>query len=502
MSDASELIKSEMVRREMARRSFAEYLPYVQGKSWNRTRMSNYLATEVQNFIGEYTGHAYDLLVIETPPQHGKSTTLTESLPSWYLGRNPRDRVILVSYNDDTAERFARRNKEKLTNFGEKLFGVTIGKINRATEYELDNGVGRLISRGIMAGVTGNPAELMVIDDPIKNRVEADSPSYREKLWDEWQNSMKSRLQAGAKVILIMTPWHEDDLAARVLANEPNSRLIRLPVEAEPGDPLGREPGDPLCPEIGKDSNWLHDFKESYINDPEGGSRAWAALYQCTPRVEGGNMVKREWWKTYDPEKIKAFGSSVISVDATFKDGKNNDYVAITVWGKLGNDYYLRYVLNRHLNFPGTIDALRSVRKLYPDARAVLIEDKANGSAIIQTLQKEMFCIPVNPRGGKEARVNAVSPAIESGHVFVPEHAAWKEEYLDQWSRFPAGAHDDMVDSSSQALSYMLRLHGEVYGELPEGEKRAQEQRRREEDAFLDNDLLFDPYGFTTAWLS
>ena len=134
--------------------------------------------------------------------------------------------------------------------------------------------------------------------------------------------------------------------------------------------------------------------------------------------------------------------------------------MAITVWGKRGNDYYLRYCLNRHLDFPGTLAAIRTVRGLYPNARAVLIEDKANGSAVIQVLQSEMFCIPIQPLGGKVARVNAVSPAIESGHVYVPEGEPWAEEFLGQWTSFPAGAHDDMVDSGSQALRYLLRADG------------------------------------------
>ena len=119
---------------------------------------------------------------------------------------------------------------------------------------------------------------------------------------------------------------------------------------------------------------------------------------------------------------------------------------------KLGIDYYLRYCLNQHLDFPATVAALRTVRSLYPNARTVLIEDKANGSAIIQTLRKEMFCIPVNPQDGKIARVNAIAPAIESGHVYLPylEGAPWVEAYIDQFSLFPNGAHDDMVDATSQ----------------------------------------------------
>ena len=299
MSNVSELdsINAELALRELARRRYREYLPYVHGSAWKTTRMSRYLADNVQDFLETDTGHAYDILVIETPPQHGKSLTITETLPSWYMGRWPDKRVIIASYNEDFAEKFCRRNKEKIKSKGDALFNIHIGAVDRAVEFELAGHTGRLISRGIRSGITGNPANLVIIDDPVKNREEADSETFRSKVWEEWQNSIKSRLAAGAKVIIIMTPWHEDDLAARVLANEHNARLLRLPVEAEEDDPLGRSAGDPLCPELGKDAAWLADFKASYIADPLGGARAWSALYQCSPRIEGGNLVLREWWR-------------------------------------------------------------------------------------------------------------------------------------------------------------------------------------------------------------
>ena len=494
MADDLTLLNAEMARREMARRWYAEYLPFVHGKNWVRTRMSQYLASEVQAFLEEDTGNAYDILVIQTPPQHGKSMTLTETLPSWVMGKYPDWRIILGSYNDESADRFARRNKEKVRAFGKNLFGVEIGKIDRATEFELDGHLGRLISRGIMSGVTGNPANLMIIDDPIKNRAEADSPTYRRKLWDEWQNSFKSRLAAHAKVIVIATPWHEDDMMAALLRTEDNIRLIRLPVEAEAQDPLGRGVGEALCPELGKDDNWLAQFKASYQASAEGGQRAWSALYQCSPRVEGGNLVKREWWRNYTENELPYLATEVISVDAAFKDADTNDYVAITVWGKANNDYYLRYCMNRHLDFTSTLAAIRQVKQLYPNARTVLIEDKANGTAIINVLQKEMFCVPVNPKGGKVARVNAVSAAIESGHVYVPAWAPWVEEYLDQWSAFPAGAHDDMVDSSSQALSYLLYSTGTAGPKTDPKEQKIIDALEAEQEKFLTGGV-YDVYG-------
>ena len=449
-------IQRELIRRELARRYYGAYLELVYGRDWIPTRFSRFLAAELQRFLETDTGNACDILVLETPPQHGKSWTLTEALPSWVLGKSPDTRIILVSYNEDSAERFSRRNREKLRFWGPLLFGVELGGLNRATEFELSGRRGRLISRGVLSGITGHPANLLILDDPIKNREEADSPAYREKLWAEWQNSLKSRLAAGAKVILVMTPWHEDDLAARLLRTESNLRLLRLPVEAETGvpDPLGRSPGEPLCPELGKDAHWLAQFKQAYLNAPAGGQRAWAALYQCRPRTEGGNLIRRDWWRFYDrPPECPV---QAISVDAAFKGDETSDFVAITVWGKLQEDYFLLDCQNRHLRFTETLAAIRETRRRFPAARAVLIEDKANGSALLDVLRREMFCIPVEPKGGKTARVHAVSPAIESGHVFLPRNAPWLGEYLEQWSAFPAGKHDDMVDSSSQALYWLF----------------------------------------------
>jgi hypothetical protein len=136
-----------LARRELAHRYYEEYLPYVGGSAYKRTWLSSYLAHEVQAFLDADTRNVYDILVIEAPPQHGKSYVITEALPSWILGRHPEWRSIVVSYNNESAERFCRRNKEKTRAVGATLFGHTIGKIDHATEYELDNDLGHPTDR-------------------------------------------------------------------------------------------------------------------------------------------------------------------------------------------------------------------------------------------------------------------------------------------------------------------------------------------------------------------
>lgn len=139
-------LKQEMAKRELARKSYRWYLYYVHGRQWRRTKMSDFLADTVQKFVEEDTGNAYDILLIETPPQHGKSITITESFPSWYLGRYPKNRVIEASYNDDTAKKFGRKNLDKVEEFGKALFGMERGSIWNVLEFELSNGWGRMIT--------------------------------------------------------------------------------------------------------------------------------------------------------------------------------------------------------------------------------------------------------------------------------------------------------------------------------------------------------------------
>lgn len=322
---------------------------------------------------------------------------------------------------------------------------------------------GRCISRGILSGLTGNTADLFIIDDPIKNRQEADSETTRNTIWNEYLNSARTRIKPGGKLIVIQTRWHEDDLYGMIARNEnpDHVTVINIPCECDSeDDPLGRKIGDSLCPEIGRGNDWLRDFKQAYVGNE--GSRAWTALYQGRPTALEGNLIKREWWRYYDelPEDLPY---KIISVDAAFKDSDNNDFVAIQKWGKKNNKYYLIKAIKKHLNFVDTLTAIRTLRKEDDDILFVLIEDKANGSALINVLSSEMEgIIPVKPEGGKVSRVNAVSPAIERGDVLLPRFEAFVDDYIAEFSAFPNGAHDDQVDSTSQALNRMLFVDADV----------------------------------------
>ena len=432
----------------LLRESYGAYCYFVHNGKWIDTHFHKFLADKIQDFVETKTGNPYDILVLSCPPQHGKSMTVTETFPSWYVGKYPDRRCIIACYNDDFAGKFGRRNKGKIEEYGRHIFDIRLNK-SSDRDMEIADHSGGIITRGIMAGITGNAGDLIIIDDPVKNRLEADSSTYRERLWEEWENSIMTRTQAGTKIIIIQTRWHEDDLAGRVIANENFVEVVNIPVEAEENDILGRNVGDALCPEIGKDNKWLQDFKQRYAD----GKRAWNALYMGRPTSAEGNIFKREWWKYYNklPDNIQLVG---ISVDATFKDSDTSDFVAIEVWGKLNGDYYLIDLIKRRMDFPETLRAIRYMADKYPNKHSILVEDKANGSAIISMLKHEIGgIIAITPKESKVARANAITGIVESGNVYLPEYADFTGEFVEEFASFPNGVHDDLVDACTQFIN-------------------------------------------------
>jgi len=388
------------------------------------------------------------------PPRHGKSMTVTETFPSWFLGRNPGKRVIVSSYSGSLAERFGRFNRRKVEEWGQEIFGIKVST-EKATQsnWEIEGTAGGMLSLGIGAGITGSGSDLLLIDDPVKNSQEAESVTYRERVWDEWQSTLRTRLHPGASVIVILTRWHEDDLAGRLLNPEfgkPDKwDIISLPAECESKeDPLGRAIGDPLWGSFGFDHAWMDSTKNAV------GSRVWASLYQQRPSPASGNIFNRSWWRFYDSVP-PVFEEIIQSWDCAFKGTDHSDFVVGQVWGRTKADKYLLDQVRGRMNFPETLQAIRSLSEKWSKSYTKLIEDKANGSAVIDTLRREISgLIPVNPEGGKEARANAIVSQIESGNVYLPSVAVapWIRDFIEECSSFPNSVNDDQVDAMTQAL--------------------------------------------------
>lgn len=419
---------------ELCRRDYGYYVEYVHEGRYAHGRFTRYLTKQVQEFLETNTGHAYDILLVDVAPQHSKSMSITETLPSWYLGKNPYHRIIEGSYNDDFAKKFTRRNAEKIERLGKQIFNIEIGTPNASNEFKLSNNVGSFISRGMQSGITGEPCELMIIDDPVKNAEEASSPVIREKIYEEWLMSCKSRLAAGAKVIVIMTRWHEDDLYGKLLTTEKNVKRLHFPVICETeSDDLGRKMGDTLFPEapMNKDKVWWEDFRQSFLNTA--GTRAMNALYFGRPSSAEGNLFMRKWFM-------------------------DNLYDGRTM--KKGADCYLVYRFKKIMGFVDTVQKLDELLHKYTNYNALLVEDKANGSAIVDVMKRKYHSvIPIKVSGGKESRANAVAPMLEAGNVHLKQEDG---EMIEECVTFPNGKHDDEVDAMTQALQWLKTRTGLV----------------------------------------
>jgi len=398
-------------------------------------------------------------LMFSIPPRHGKSMTITETLPSYCMGKYKGFKCVLTAYSTTLANDFDLANTNKTKEFN--VFNVRVNTSNQ--ERTIYSNGSACVKAGILGGITGKGANLMIIDDPIKTAEEAASDVRRDKIWKEWTASLSTRLEPPAIVIVIMTRWHEDDLCGRLLNPEYGKPLpwdvVNLPLEAEEGDVLGREVGEPLWKE-----RYGYDFIEMRKNYPQ----EFNALYQGRPTAAEGNMIKKEWfesddaWYTQTPQLLRTIPNIVMSVDATFKDTSKSDKVAIGVWGKMGNTFYLIDELNARMDFLATLQAIKNLKAQYPRIGMVFIEDKANGSAIINVLSKELMgVIPVNPLGGKEARLQSVLPYLVS-NVRLPRHKTFTQTMLAEWYSFPNGTHDDSVDEMTQALSQMIYYYGDV----------------------------------------
>lgn len=429
-----------------------------------------------------------DRLIITMPPQEGKSTRVTTTTPLWMLLRNPELRIAIASYGQDLAEEFGQAIRDLITgNSGEEGtldLGLRIAPDNGAARrWRLDGHRGGVRSVGLTSGLTGRPVDVLFVDDPIKSQDDADSEVWRERVWNWWRTVGSTRLAPGAPVVVVLTRWHEDDLAGRLTKAEDGARwrVINIPALAEHDpakgetDLLGREPGQWLQSARGRTEQQWREIRV------QAGSRAFTALYQGRPSPDKGNVWLRQWWRRYSvplwsqhPDKPGAWyvaecDEVLISADMAFKDTKGSDFVAIGVWVRRGAQVYLVYQVRKRLSFTETLTAFVGVREMWPQAAAKLVEDKANGTAVIDSLRKKIpGIIAVEPKESKFARASAVAPFIEAGNVFLPDAEVALFDvaaYIDEAAGFPRAAHDDQVDQTSQALQRMLlRLgQGEAY---------------------------------------
>jgi predicted phage terminase large subunit-like protein len=413
--------------------------------------MARHLGLLNRELVEAAAGRSRRLMVF-MPPRHGKSELISRYFAAWYLLTYPDRRIILTSYEAESAAAWGRKARDLVEEYGPELYGLSIREdSSAANRWDIVGHSGGMVTAGVGGPITGKGAHCLIIDDPIKNWEEAQSPTIREKLWDWYLSTAYTRLEPGGAVIIILTRWHEDDLAGRLLREMEHGgeqwRVISLPAISKEDDPLGREPGEALWP-----ARFSIDDLER-IRQTLGSSK-FSALYQQDPMIEGGNVVRREWIRYYteDPHPRRV----VQSWDTAYKVGRTDDYSCCTTWIEGDQGYYLKDVWVDRVEYP---ELQRVARQLY-DAHhphAVLVEDKASGQSLVQELVREtrIPVIPIKVDADKLARAHAVSPLFEAGRVFFREGASWLHKVIEQLVRFPNDKHDDIVDSITQALSYM-----------------------------------------------
>src|SRR5579864_492983 len=415
-------------------------------------------------------------IIFNVPPRTMKSLLITVFFPIWVWTTKPSRRFMFVSYSEklSTQHSIFRRSIIE-SEWYQKEWGsiFTLSRDQNVKSHYENSARGAMFSTGMQATATGMGGDVLIFDDPL-NPEQAISQVEREAVNLRFDSTFRSRINDPAKgvKIIIMQRLHELDLTGHVLARESSRwKHVSLPAIAENDEkPWHLSDGTHLATRKAGDLLWPERLPQSFLDSQRVGMGSWAfnGQYQQSPAPLDGGIIKRQWVRFYRqlPEK---FEFMVQSWDCTFSGGQENDFVAGQVWARSGGKYFmLPYRTYDRLDFGPTMAAIKACHAKYPQAHAVLIEDKANGPAIISELQKEIAgVVPVNPEGGKLARAQATAPLWESGSIELPDPqlfgCAWIEDYLHNICTFPKAAHDDDVDATSQALIYMRnRLGGGI----------------------------------------
>ena len=472
----------EFARRTLARRSMHNFMlftfpGYLMG--W----VHRDICAELDAFLRAVLAGKSPRLMLTMPPRHGKSELASRRFPAYAFGCNPDISIISTSYSADLSSRMNRDvqriiddNPYQLLFPNTSLYGKNIRTVSgnsylrNSDIFEIVGHKGSYRSSGVGGGITGMGGDILIIDDPFKDRAEADSPTIRQKVWDWYTSVLYTRLAPGGGILLINTRWHLDDLSGRLLEAEKVGegdiwRKVDFPAIATANEP-NRKEGEALHPE-------RYDLEQLARYRLALGSRDWEALYQQKPVPDGGAIFRKEWLNFWLPKDLPAvFDQIVLSWDMAFKDNNDSDFVVGQAWGKKGANFYLLDQIRERLSFTATLAAFKKMADKWPKASQKLVEDKANGPAVIDSLKNTISgIIPIEPDGSKIARAHAVTYLFEAGNVFIPDPQAhaWADNYVTELLQFPVVAHDDQVDATTQALRRLDKGNLDVWRRLARG---------------------------------
>lgn len=467
---------NEILRRRAAREGLIPFTEYTK-PNYNSDPFHHMVAAKLEAVErGEIRR-----LMIFAPPRHGKSELSTRRFPAYFLARNPQKNVISASYNADFAKTFGRdvRNIVQGKEYNVLFPEVGIRSDNRsADEWELQQG-GKYFAVGVGTGTTGKGAHLFMIDDPIKDRKEADSATVREDQWNWYRDVVYTRLEEDGAIILTLTRWHYDDIAGRLInlmndgkgipwdiltlpalpivtyARDENGKKT-IPILNEdgsvPGDPLGRGPKDPLAPR--------RFTYEALIDRQEVlGDRSWSALFQQQPMSEEGGLFKSSWFTVVEKGTLNPKRSKVRAWDlAASTDG---DW---TVGVLMSKDVDGVFVIENVIRFRGTpLDVEKKILQTAKDdgrsTQIMIPQDPGQaGKSQVQNYIRRLAGYRIKaqrPTGSKEVRAGAFAAQCEGGNVKLVK-GSWNDAFLDELETFPLGIHDDQVDAAADAFNALL----------------------------------------------
>ena len=455
---------TELLRRREARRSLLSFIRYI-NPDYIVSDFAIQVCAELERFLDDCLAGLRPLLILEAPPQHGKSDMVSRYLPAFIFGHYPDLRLAGLSYAKDLAS-YMNRDVQKIMMsqpyavlFPKSCLNakrvVTVeeeAKRNSET-FELIGAKGSYVGQGVGGPLTGKRVDIGIIDDPIKNSKEALSPTVKESIWKWYGSTFLTRLSKNSGHIIMATRWATDDLSGRVLAANPKARRLSFPAI--------NDKGEPLVPD-------LHPLEKLLETKQALGDYFWSAMYQGSPKTLGGAIFKDLGVRYYLPKDLPTkFDKVIQSWDMTFKDSEGSDYVAGQVWAKAGANTYLLHEVRERMGFTASKQAVKNMTARYPDARRKLIEDKANGPAILDSLKAEISgMVAIEPDGSKIARAHACTAEWEAGNVWLPhpDIAPWVREFVEEVTTFPAAANDDRVDAMSQALRDLYAKKGSTFG--------------------------------------
>lgn len=417
-------------------------------------------------------------LIINMPPRHTKSEFASYLLPAWFLGRFPEKKIIQTAHTAELAVGFGRKVRNLVSSEAfSRVFDTKLSSDSKAAGRWNTHAGGDYFAIGVGGAVTGKGADLLIIDDPhSEQEAKQGNPAVYDNVYEWYTSGPRQRLQPGGAIIIVMTRWSKRDLTGQILKNSgkdgvDNWEVIEFPAILPSGSPL-----------------WPAFWKKEELEaiKAEIPVSKWEAQYQQNPTSEEGAIIKREHWRIWESDTAPQCDYIIQSWDTAFEKSNRADYSACTTWGvfdypdskgNLRTNIICLDAFKARMEFPELKQkAFEMYKEWEPDT--LIVEKKAAGAPLIYELRQTGILLEEYTPGkgsDKIARVNAISDLFASGVVWCPD-TRWADELMEELAAFPNGEHDDLVDSTSQAL---LRFRRGGFIQIESDEPEEQRYFRR-----------------------